>query len=62
VLDAPADLVAVRERVRAAGVEVEESEGAGFLVRDPWDIAALFTRNSRRRWTSVNTPSTRLGE
>jgi catechol 2,3-dioxygenase len=48
MLDAPADLVAVRERVRAASVEVEESEGGGFLVRDPWGIAAVFTRNSRR--------------
>jgi catechol 2,3-dioxygenase len=48
MLDAPADLVAVRERVRAASVEVEESEGGGFLVRDPWGIAAVFTRDSRR--------------
>jgi catechol 2,3-dioxygenase len=50
VLDDPADLAAVRERVRAAGVEEEEEEGegAGFLVRDPWGIAAVFTRNSRR--------------
>jgi hypothetical protein len=38
----------VRERMRAAGVEVEEGEGDGFIVRDPWDIAAVFTRNSRR--------------
>jgi hypothetical protein len=52
----------VRERVRAAGVEVEEREGAGVLVRDPWDVAAVFTRNSRRRWTSENTPSKHSGE
>jgi catechol 2,3-dioxygenase len=48
VLDDPANLAAVRERVRAAGVEEEEGEGAGFLVRDPWAIAADFTLNSRR--------------
>jgi hypothetical protein len=34
----------VRERVRAAGIEVED-EGEGFLVRDPWAIATVFTRN-----------------
>jgi catechol 2,3-dioxygenase len=35
VLDDPADLDAVRRRVRAAGVEVEERVGGGFVVRDP---------------------------
>ena len=48
VLDDPADLAAVRERVRAVGVEVEEGEGGGFFVRDPWSIATVFTRDSRR--------------
>jgi catechol 2,3-dioxygenase len=43
VLDDPADLDAVRRRVRTAGVEVEEHEGGGFVVRDPWEIAVLFT-------------------
>jgi catechol 2,3-dioxygenase len=43
VLDDPADLDAVRRRVRAAGVEVEEREDGGFVVRDPWEIAVLFT-------------------
>ena len=42
VLDDPADLDAVRRRVRAAGVEVEEHEDGGFVVRDPWEIAVLF--------------------
>ena len=41
VLDDPADLDAVRRRVRAA--EVEEHEGGSFVVRDPWEIAVLFT-------------------
>jgi catechol 2,3-dioxygenase len=44
VLDYPEEIEAVRERVRAAGIEVED-EGDGFLVRDPWDIATVFTRN-----------------
>ena len=44
VLDYPQEVEAVRERVRAAGIEVED-EGEGFLVRDPWDIATVFTRN-----------------
>jgi catechol 2,3-dioxygenase len=45
VLNYPEEVEAVRERVRAAGIEVEEGEGEGFLVRDPWDIATVFTRN-----------------
>ena len=45
VLDDPADLDAVRRRVRAAGVEVEEHGGEGFVVRDPWEIAVLFDVN-----------------
>jgi catechol 2,3-dioxygenase len=48
LLDDSEEVEAVRERVRAAGVEVEEGEGDGFLVRDPWGIAVVFTRNSRR--------------
>ncbi len=43
VLDDPTDLAAVRRRVRGAGVEVEEHEGGGFVARDPWDMAVLFT-------------------
>jgi len=42
VLDDPEEVEAVRERVQAAGIEVEEREGGGFLVRDPWEIAVLF--------------------
>ena len=48
VLDDPEEVEAVRKRVRAAGVEVEEGEGDGFLVRDPWGTAAVFTCNSGR--------------
>ena len=43
VLDDPADLDAVRRRVLAAGIEVEEHGGGGFVVRDPWETAVLFT-------------------
>jgi catechol 2,3-dioxygenase len=39
VLEDTADLAAVRERVRATGVEVEEGEDDSFLVRDPWGTA-----------------------
>ena len=44
VLDDPKEIEAVRERVRAAGIEVED-KGEGFLVRDPWNIATVLTRN-----------------
>jgi catechol 2,3-dioxygenase len=44
VLENPEEIEAVRERVRAAGIEVED-EGEGFLVRDPWDIATVFALN-----------------
>jgi catechol 2,3-dioxygenase len=44
MLDYPEEIEAVRERVRAAGIAVED-EGEGFLIRDPWDIATVFTRN-----------------
>jgi catechol 2,3-dioxygenase len=42
VLEEPEEVAAVREQVRVADIEVEEREGGGFLVRDPWGIAALF--------------------
>jgi catechol 2,3-dioxygenase len=41
-LDDPGEVAAVRERVRAAGIGFEEAEGGGFVVRDPWGIAARF--------------------
>ena len=44
VLDDPEEIEAVRERVRAAGIKVED-KGEGFLVRDPWDIATVLTHN-----------------
>ena len=43
VLDDAEEVAAVRERVRAAGVEAEERDGGGFVVRDPWGISVLFT-------------------
>jgi catechol 2,3-dioxygenase len=43
LLDDLKEVAAVRERVQAAGVEMEKREGCGFLVRDPWEIAALFS-------------------
>jgi catechol 2,3-dioxygenase len=46
VLEDPEEVEAVRDRVRAASVEVEEIETDGFLVRDPWSIATAFTSNS----------------
>ena len=36
------EVAAVRKRVQAADVEVEERKGGGFFVRDPWGIAVLF--------------------
>jgi catechol 2,3-dioxygenase len=42
VLDDPKEVAAVRERVEAAGIEAEEAEGGGLLVRDPWGIAVVF--------------------
>ena len=41
VLEDPAQVEAVGERARAAGMATEERDG-GFLVRDPWGIAVLF--------------------
>ena len=42
VLDWPEEVTVVRDRVCAAGIEAEEAEGGGFVVRDSWGIAALF--------------------
>ncbi|MCW3041802.1 MAG: Glyoxalase/bleomycin resistance protein/dioxygenase [Solirubrobacterales bacterium] len=38
-LPGAAEVEAVRARMRAAGVALEELAGGGFAVRDPWDIA-----------------------
>ena len=62
VLEEPEEVAAVRERVRVAGVEVEEGEDHGFLVRDPWGIATVFTRNSRRGQPPDKTPSRSFGQ
>ena len=43
LLPAESDLAAVRERVRAADLDVEP-QGSGFGVRDPWNNAVLFDR------------------
>ena len=40
-LPAPADVAAVRARVEAAGLAVEEVDG-GFVVRDPWQTAVAI--------------------
>ena len=42
VLDDAGEISTLAERIRAAGVEVEERDG-GFIVRDPWEIPVLFT-------------------
>jgi catechol 2,3-dioxygenase len=42
VLRRPEDVEAVRERVRAAGLPLEERDG-GFLVRDPWGTAVVVS-------------------
>jgi hypothetical protein len=41
VLEDPAQVAAVGDRARAAGIATEDHE-RGFLVRDPWEIAVLF--------------------
>jgi catechol 2,3-dioxygenase len=41
VLAEPAQVAEVRERVTAAGIDVEDRVG-GFLVRDPWETAVAF--------------------
>jgi catechol 2,3-dioxygenase len=40
-LPSAADLAAVRDRVRAAGIDLADGDG-GFTVRDPWEIAVRF--------------------
>ena len=42
VLERPEEVEAVLERVRAAGIPVEERDG-GFLVRDPWGTAVVVS-------------------
>jgi catechol 2,3-dioxygenase len=46
VLDTSEQVEAVRERVQAAGIETEEREDGGFLVRDPWGIALHFATSA----------------
>ena len=46
VLASEDELTAVRERVAAAGVAIEE-RADGFVVRDPWEIAVLFSAPAR---------------
>jgi catechol 2,3-dioxygenase len=44
VLDTTDEVVAVRERVAARGIAIHErADSAGFVVRDPWGIAVLFS-------------------
>lgn len=42
VLDGAKQVAAVRARVQAAGLPIEERGAGGFLVRDPWHIAVAF--------------------
>ena len=42
VLEHDDEVAAVRERVEAARVPVEDGDGGGFVARDPWDIAVRF--------------------
>jgi catechol 2,3-dioxygenase len=42
VLEEPADVAAVRERVEATGAETEDRPG-GFLARDPWQNAVQIS-------------------
>ena len=42
LLEKPAHVEAVRERVRSAGLS-DEQRGGGFVVCDPWDSPVLFT-------------------
>lgn len=42
ILENEEQVADVRARVAAAGIEPEERDG-GLLVRDPWNIAVLFT-------------------
>jgi catechol 2,3-dioxygenase len=45
VLAGTDELAAVRERVAAAGIAIEE-RADGFVVRDPWQIAVLFSASA----------------
>jgi catechol 2,3-dioxygenase len=42
ILPARSDLDALHGRISAAGIELEDRDG-GVLVRDPWNIAVLFS-------------------
>jgi catechol 2,3-dioxygenase len=42
ILPSASDLDALRGRISAAGIELEDRDG-GLLVRDPWNIAVLFS-------------------
>jgi catechol 2,3-dioxygenase len=46
-LERPDQVDAARSRVRAAGMEVEDVDDGGFLVRDPWRTAVVFTTPPR---------------
>jgi catechol 2,3-dioxygenase len=47
VLTGQDELAAVRERVAAAGIATEDrADAGGFLVRDPWNIAVLFSASA----------------
>jgi catechol 2,3-dioxygenase len=43
VLDDRSEVIAVGERLTAAGIEYEGHDALGLHVRDPWEIAVLFT-------------------
>jgi catechol 2,3-dioxygenase len=45
-LDDPAEVAEVRDRVEAAGAEIEDRPG-GFLTRDPWRNAVVLTADGR---------------
>jgi catechol 2,3-dioxygenase len=45
----PFEVAAVRARMDAAGIAVEDQAGGGFLVRDPWDIALRVVAAEDRR-------------
>jgi catechol 2,3-dioxygenase len=46
-LERPDQVDGVCSRVRAAGMEVEDVDDGGFLVRDPWRTAVVFTTPPR---------------
>jgi catechol 2,3-dioxygenase len=41
-LETSEEIAAVRERVDAAGIDVEDLPSGGFLVRDPWQIGVAI--------------------